>query len=287
MARSGRTTRKLEVFDLHLRDGDTEVDYLEVFSALRRISRRQRIQDRGDRVVALPVVEVRRSTAFLVAYEGAIGVKPLLFDLLRGTQRVENLAQSEVVVTRTHALVDVKARQAIVEYNQRGAKASDIAEAIEDIVRRHTGWSSMVVELNPVADVKFDEAIRAFRRIRLASVKLVRPNSTWEEHANTLTALATESQARTIEVGASAEVAQSLPKQAGIVRLILDLLRERRSQVRGAHVTGQRDQDAEETTVSLAHYTEHRRVPVSIAPDGQVDSGAIRKELERLRRDRA
>src|SRR5437762_3222161 len=159
MARPRQTTRKLEVFHLHLRNGDADVDYPVVFRALQKIPRRQRIQDRIDRMVALPTIEIRPSTVFLIAYEGPIGMKPLLFDRLRGTRRVDDLSDAEVVATRTHALVDLKRREVIVEYNQRGAKASDIAEAIDDIAARATEWKSLAVELNPVADAKFEEAV--------------------------------------------------------------------------------------------------------------------------------
>ena len=50
----------------------------------------------------------------------------LIFNSGNAEERIEELNDKELVVTRTHGLIDFSGREAFVEFNMRGAKVSDI-----------------------------------------------------------------------------------------------------------------------------------------------------------------
>src|SRR5579884_3677333 len=121
MAR-GYTTRKLEVWSVHAHADGEEIDYMELFREIARLDAVQRQWDNGEKVVAIPTLRLHDGVVSLVALEGPHG-QPIIFDTTDSTEETGALRESQVVATRTHALIDVRRREAIVEYNHRGAKA--------------------------------------------------------------------------------------------------------------------------------------------------------------------
>ncbi len=278
MAR-GYTTRKLQVFALHARTTRGAAEYVELFNEIAGLAPERRVTDPDGRVIAIPTCEVRDGRAWLVAYEGDRGVSPLIFNTESAKERVQRLRSGEVVAHKTHALIDLNRREAIVEYNHRGAKAHDIAVVLEGLGREVTKDLSLAVELNPFADEEFARSIARFERIRIAMLRVARPNVDWTDHYNDLTEVANDSDARTIEVTLTANRGGSLSKQQGVVRFIRDLASKSLSILKGAKVTGTRTGESAETTVSLAHHIEHQKVNVRMTDDGHVDDIDIRQKV--------
>lgn len=278
MAPRNFADRKLEMFAVHARTSEGPVDYVELFTWLASRKPRERYQELGDRLVAVHRL-VRRGKYFaLTAYEGPLGVAPLIFDAATGKARVEHLSDREVMATATHAFVDAAARRAVVEYNHRGAKAGDIAQALEQVGRGH--FPELSIELNPVADEGFVSALDRFERVRHASLRVARPNIDWSDHYNNLTKVAQDSNARTIQIAASANRGGSLNKGAGLMAYIRQLAVQGLAVLKGASVEGIRYGEDQPTTVSLKNHIEHQRVTVQKGAGGQVSERELDGKLE-------
>ena len=207
------------------------------------------------------------------------GTNPLIFDTASAGERTEDLRPGEVVAEKTHAILDLQSREAVIEYNQRGAKAADIAELFETVARKKEEWETLALELNPVADVEFVRAIERFERIQLASLKVARPNPDWTDYYSDFTHLAEDSDARLIEVQLTAQPRDSLSKNQGIVRYLKELAGATRAVMKGARVKGIRTGEKAPTTISLSHYIEHQRVSVKLTADGHVQDADIESKM--------
>jgi hypothetical protein len=284
MPRSSRTSRKLEVFTVSAHYGASDnkaVNYQRLFQAVSETSRAQRAISVLGKSVALPEFRVDENIVVLTAYEGEEG-NPLFFNFVNATERIEELPRGEKLATKTHGVINIATREAVVEYNQRGAKASDIAEAIQEIGRKLTGWTDLEVEFSPVVEQSFVQAINSFDRIREATVKMVRPNQDWTDHATYLTDLAKDSKAHLIEVTANAQRAQSLNQSKGIIGFIKRIINAPKSSLKSAKVTGTRAGEEAETTVSTSNHIAHQRVNVEMTKDGLVSDPDINNRLVRF-----
>lgn len=274
----GYTTRNLEVFALHMRAGEEQVDYEAFFRALVRIPSEQRSYEISDKLVALPQVALSKHVVSFIAYEGEPGVNPIIFNTNRGTERFADLRAAEMVAVKTHGLIDLETREAIIEYNQKGAKASDIQQALERAAETLERFALATVELNPVADRTFIEAIEGFDRIKLATLKIARPNIDWTDSRDSLTEVAKDSNARTIAVTVSAG-RNNLDREKGLIGFIKLAASQALTMLKAASVTGSRTGEVGDTTISLAKHIEHTKVRVRMTPEGHVDDADIDKNL--------
>lgn len=278
MAR-GYTTRKLEIWSVHARKDDGPVDYRELFEQISGQPAVRRQWDDGDKVVALPTMEVTNGKVWLVALEGPHG-QPIIFDTEDSSEETGALRPSQVVATRTHALIDLRRREAIIEYNHRGAKANDVAAALGSSGRRIPGWSTLWIELNPKVDRTFVANIEEFDRIRVAGVRLGRPNIDWNDWDEDIGDAALDSDAQTAEIEFVARRGQSLAKTKGIVPFIKSRSEEAVSALKNAYVVGRRPNESAETKVTLGDHKEHQRVNVRIDSDQHVIEADIRRHME-------
>ena len=280
MAR-GYTTRKLEVWSLHAHQGDQSraaVAYEQLLAAIGAASPEQRVLSGADKLVALSRLEITGSRIWITAYEGTRGLNPLIFNTLSSEERVQQLAQGEVVATKTHALLNLSSRSAIIEYNHQGAKASDIAAVLES-TGRVLGWQGLKVELNPVVSESFIGEVERFDRIREATARMVRPNLGWGDWEDELTEAAEDSDAQAVNVEFTAPRGGSLSRTSGVVPFIRRLATTPLSPLKRASFTGRRQGEDEETTVSTTNHVEHQRINVRRDPDGHVSDADIQQHL--------
>jgi hypothetical protein len=132
----------------------------------------------------------------------------------------------------------------------------------------------------------FIEAIDRFERIRLASVKLARPNPGWAADYQHFKELQQGSNARTIEVSAAADRGDSLQKNAGLVQRIKQFIGSGEVPVKTAMIEGKRTDEGDETSISLSKFVEHRRVSVRLTRDGHVDDSDIMEKLSKFLSER-
>lgn len=283
----GYTTRKLQVFAIHghYENAERQFDYEAVFSAIAAVRRARRGVQIGDKSVAIPQMTVTGGRMRLTAYEGEEG-NPLFYNFADATERIERLEGGEMLATKTHVLADLTRREAIVEYNQRGAKAADIAATLEHVARVHANLGAVKIVFTPIADAQFLQAIDRFRRVRVASLKMARPNQDWTRHADNFLAMADDSDAHYVEIGMIAERQESLSQDRGIMSFIRRLAAERLPFLKTATITGIREGEEAETSVSLANHVEHQRIPVRMTEDGHVDDSDIERKMDRYMRER-
>ena len=275
------TSRKLELFALHCHlDGSKTPDYHDFFKRIARAHGKVRQLQFTEKLVAIPTMRFRGADQIeIVAYEGPFGVSPLIFNAATEKERVASLEASAVVATRTHAIIDLKTREAVVEYNLRGAKAGDIAEALEAAARHLKLGDQPAVELNPVTDESFLKAIDRFGVIKLANLRVAKPNVDWTDNYNHMTAVASESNARTIEISVSAQRADTLSRDQGLMQYIRAMVTERLSALKGARVVGVRTGESAPTTVSLAKHIQHQKVLIEVDEHGHVVTSDILKRM--------
>ncbi len=274
------TKRKLEVFAIHAHIDKSQVDYQVLFKTIADIAAEDRQIDGDERLYAVPTFEIKDGIASFVCYEGERGLNPLIFNTSNAKERVEKLKRGEILATKTHGIIDIKNRIAIVEYNHRGAKAHDLAKVFEDCGRNSSKFPSLTIEFNPVVDEEFVKAIERFQRIRLASLRVAKPNINWSDHYHNLTEVAEDSDAQAMEVTFTASRGKTLSAKAGIVHFIKDLVRDKLSIIKSAKVLGTRENETAETAVSLAHHVEHQKVRVKLNDDGHVESDDIEKRMQ-------
>jgi hypothetical protein len=214
----------------------------------------------------------------LIAYEGPRG-QPIIFDTGAATERTQPLKPEEIVATKTHALIDVESREAIVEYNHRGAKAADIATVLGAAGRKIPGWKSFYFDLSPKVDRTFVEGVDSFERIRVAGFRIARPNTDWTDWDDQIAQSALESGAQTAQAEYTAPRGKSLEKSAGVVPFIRERAIDGVSALKNAFITGKREGEAAETTITIGDHKEHQRVAVRLDPERQVDEKDIDRRL--------
>ncbi len=284
MAR-GYTTRKLEVWSLHARLDGKAVKYRAMFNAIAKLDPNSRQWDNGEKVVAIRTMTVEGGKVYLIALEGPHG-QPIIFDTADSTEQTGALRPSQIVATRTHVLIDLNSREAIIEYNHRGAKAHDIAAALGVSGRRIHDWRKLYIELSPKVDRTFVESIEEFDRIRAAGVRIGRPNVDWTDWDDDITDAASDSGAQTAEVEFAAQRGESLSKNKGIIPFIKKRAKDGVAAMKNAYVVGRRPNDATETKVTLGDHKEHHRINVKMDTDHNVDETDIRRHLEEYDRSR-
>jgi hypothetical protein len=281
--------RKLEVFQLHCREGEKKLDYGDVFARISKTKAATRQLEDGEKLLALPTIRFHdvRKLVELVAYEGPVGVNPLIFDAATGRERFEALSGTQVVATRTYALIDLKSREAIIEYNHRGAKAHDIAALLEETGRKVGFGPDFAVELNPTVDGSFLSALDRFGRIKLANMKVVRPNFDWTDNYEGLNKVGDESHGRAVELTVVAHRNDSLSNRGGIIQYIRQMIEEGVTSLKGAKVVGMRKGETAETTISLANHLVHQKTYVEVDANGHAVSADIQEKLREFQKARA
>jgi hypothetical protein len=286
MAR-GYTTRKLEVWSVHARLGDEPVpDYGDMLAALASLDPTERKWESDDKVVVLPTLVIRKGVAWVIAYEGPRG-QPIIFDTEDATERSEPLAPGEIVATKTHAVIDIARREAIIEYNHRGARAADIAIALGVSGRRIAGWSGLFVDLVPKVDRSFVEGLDAFDRVRVAGFSISRPNTDWTQWDDVFAQSAADSGAHSAQAEYRAPRGHSLHHGSGVVRFIRERTADGIASLKSAFVTGTRHGENAETRITTGDHKEHQRVAVRLDPEGKVEDADIERRLAEYHDERS
>lgn len=238
----------------------------------------ERIWENEDKAVAVPSFDRLDNLVRLTAYEGPRG-QPIIFDTGEATERIQPLEPDEIVATKTHVLIDIDRREAIIEYNHRGAKAIDIAIVLGVSARRNRGWESTFIDFSPKVDRSFVEGVDKFERIRVAGFRIARPNTDWTDWDNELARSALDSGAQSAQAEYTAPRGDSLAHNSGVIPFIRERAADGVAALKSAFVTGRRRGEAAETTITTGDHKEHQRVAVRLDPDQQVDEQDINRRL--------
>jgi hypothetical protein len=246
------------VFSIHAHLGESPVNYTDLFAAFAAVPPAERQETIGGRLLAIPKFEAHSGKYVFVAYSGHTDQSLLLFDAQTQQEDVQLLTDGQVVAKKTHGVIDPSRRETIVEYSRFGAKADQIAELVEKVVRRQAEYARLELLFNMTPAAAFVAAIDSFQRIQSARLKLARPT------------LADESGAGTIQLDAAARRTQSLSKDYGIVKVIKALVGGPLSIFRGAWITGERSDGSGLTTLNLNRFIESKRVSFETSQDGLI-----------------
>jgi hypothetical protein len=277
-----RLNRKLELYTLHGHLDREPPNYHKLFQRLADLPPTDREILDEDRLIAISQIAVEDGKVRLVVLEGPVGVVPTIYNMERQRERRQPLRPGDVVVNRTHALVDLDTRRTIVEFNLRGAKASDVAKVLQYSARQIKTFSKIQLSMTPVLGSAFGEAIDEFDRIKSAKVRLLRPNYDWSDWVDPLTEAASESDAAAANVEFTAKRNGSLSKRKGIIGFLRRSNQVVASPVESATIVGRRAEDDADTRISSRGYTEHRRVSVKRRADGQAQDDDMFEAMEEL-----
>ena len=204
----------------------------------------------------------------------------MVFDLSTGEAKESDLGSNEVYGQATHFVVVPSARSAAIEYVRSGAKAILLGPAIAEIMRNNIEqFSDVQVEFAPKIQRAFEEEIDLFERIRMASIRVTRPNASWTDHYSDLSELMNESHGDKAAIDIRAGRGKSLRKNSGIVQVIKDVSADEFPYLEEASVTGTREDEVSETTVRSRSHVVHSRVVVQADDTGTAYNTSIRRKL--------
>lgn len=265
--------KKLEFFSIHARTKFGPIkSYEEFFQAIAHTDTELRNDEQSNKIIALPVIEIKDGLCKLIAVEGPKGESPLIYDSADSTMHIEKLTPKQIVGTKTHVVINIKAREAAVEFNYRGAKAADVEYLLGKIGRRLPEFDSLEFNLNVKVSESLIAEIDRFERIRVAKIKVARPNIDWTDSHNTVVEIAKDSNAHNLSLEATAGRKQSLKKNSGLVGFLKGLTRGTLSSIKSGSIIGTREGEKSETTVSTLNHVDHVKTPIAVDVDGNINS---------------
>jgi hypothetical protein len=274
-----RSPRKFEAFVMHAHH-DTPATYSDLFEKLSKLRPEDRVHRFTDEVVVgFPIVSKEPHGYFIQSVLGS-PESALILNTETGSTRENILAKSEMLSHATHLVASPQKRRAAIEYSQRGAKAPMLAVAIEGVLREHyPDLKNIGFSFAPVIRENFITEINSFERIREADIRVTRPNASWTDHYTELSELAEDSGGDRVGVNVRAGRNESLKKNAGIVRVIKDVVRDKEPYLDDAIVRGIRQNETAETSVHAKKHVQHTKALVNTDEAGVPILSDIRAKL--------
>jgi hypothetical protein len=262
---------KLEAFAIHGHVGSTPASYADIFDLIAEIPRKQRREIHGDRIMAIQVFQKVNGLYHFAVHVGSADESFLVLDLNVDEEEERSLENGKIVVQKTLGLIDPIKRLAIVQLNHRGAKAGQIAQMIARLasLANPSQFRNLTLEFAPQPSVGFLAALEAFDVIRLASVRFAKPNLDFTPFSDKIRQLAADSDAKSIQVAATADRGHSLAKDHGIVAMLKEFVQEKFSSLKAVTVEGRSESESAFTTLSLHKNTESKYVDAQLSPSGQ------------------
>jgi hypothetical protein len=276
-----RVTRKFEAYAMHAHQ-DTPAVYADLFRRLSEVPRQRRQVKIADLVIGFPIVEADGPRYFIQSVEGGDS-SALVYNVDTGRTRENILGASELLSEASHMVVAPTKRRAVIEYVRRGPKAALISVAIEGILRgAYPELGNLNFEMTPVIAKNFVSEINSFDRIRLARIRVAKPNAGWTDHYTGLSDLMEESGGDKGEIGVRAIDGRSLNRNAGVVKAIKDVVADAQPYLDDASVTGTREGETAETTIRAKKHIVHTKASVEADDAGVASAEDIRTRLTRF-----
>lgn len=273
-------TRSLFAYSIHGHMTNRETfDYAGVFQSISDLEGPTRSVSVEGRVFVLRRFDIHDGRVLIIANEGDRDVAPLFYDSETNIERVGSKRRSEILSTRTHAIIDIASRISVVEFNHRGARASHIIRVITRMAQHVMQDVHLQMDLAPIAGDEFTHEINQMDRIMWAEISAFEPNASWDDMS--VNFLAGESGARIAKLKLIAPPKSSLSGSRGLVRFLRELEKSPHPNVREAAVKGVTMQ-GETKTVKLKNHVEKSEIEVSMSKDdGYPKSDAVIDHLQR------
>lgn len=273
-----RINRRIQAFAIHAHGRRFSGDYRELFSTIASIDKPKRLARFGQIAVAISDIRQFEDCFFLTFTEGEIGIQPLILDTATGETREEELDRDEVLVSAAHALVNPEKRRILVEYVRGGAKAEVMASTIEKLLIEAFDPNSRV-SFAPLIEEDFVRQIGLFKRIRVASLTLIRPNAGWDDHYTKISDLLQKSDGEKAQLSVRAGRGETLNSEDGIVEVIKDVAKDGQPYLSDAEIIGIKKGEDAETVVPLRKHVVHRNISVQKESNGGVNVNQIRDKM--------
>ncbi len=253
MAREAREQRSIAAHSIHGRGLEGVIDYASFFQRLSDVPSVQRQTSVGEELVALATMQEEPDAWILRFLAGQEGVPTIYYDPTTG-QESYGESRTAVPVRTALAFVHPESRMFILESRRPGITPGVVAKALSLYGRELNLVDQLTIDLNPVVSESFLQEIDRFERIRAASVSISRPNFNWDDNAVDITEYARESNADDAQLQLTARRGDSLSRTEGIVGDIRELAGERISPIQDARITGRREGEERETSVSTRRH---------------------------------
>lgn len=276
-AKGWKNLTKIEVFSIHGHITDGRVDYNKLLRLIGSLSRTSLSKRVADRFIVVVPLSFRDGVLSFAAYSGLVETNFLILDLNSNAEEVGALAPGKAIVRKTLGVIDASRREAAIQFVYHGPRAQQIAELFEEAVRKNSTdeFREISLEFAPVAGGEFFDQLEQMSRIQSAHLKLTRPNYDWEQYGNIFSDLGQESDARNLEISATANRNGSLNKNSGVIRLIKDLNRKRKSIFKGASIIGSLGDGGQLITLNLERHIESVQVEIPVRDDGRPNQEAL------------
>lgn len=276
MARKTSEARTIYGYSLHGRTPAGVVDYVAFFAALAEKPAVERQTSVGDEMVAITTMVPVGHRWMIRFIAGREGIPPLFYDPETGTESFGELG-GQVVASVNWILLDPLSRFLAIERRRPGVPVNVMSRSLA-LMGRELGivGDRVTIDFNPVVAESFLEELDRYDRIRQAAVTLSRPNLNWLDSAAELTGYAGESNADSVELEMSAKRGESLDKDSGIVADIKELIRRPIGPLKNLRVTGRRENEPKETSMSLKRHQEKRTFPVATQASPLAESETFR-----------
>lgn len=258
--------RPVYAYELHGHDSDGPLDYELFFSllfSLPPIQRRFVISSRNE-VVAIPEIrrerEGRYELRFVIGREGDIA---LFYDMATGEEREAQPREGEVAVQTSWIIIDTTDRLAIQERRRPGVPLQLAIDCLVGVARDQGLADNPTLSLHPVVSESFIDELDELDRIKSATIVLNRPNMSWLDAADSiLAAAADDSNAGSVELGATARPKESLAKDTGIIADIKTMVKTNFSALKRASVEGRAAGELRNHKVSTRNHAMRKEVQI-------------------------
>lgn len=207
-----------------------------------------RIHDQETELLRVKFIEINRDNALEI------------FDIRSEDSEEITLPDDHaLIIGVTYAFFMEGAREVLLQNPTRGVTKRKIENFLTRLLQQQCERSEIPrLTLTPIPGKQLIEAIESFDRIRVAEVRLSRPNKSWSNTACSLIGAAEESNPRIISIGATAERGASLPQDRGIIDSIKSLARERSPEIDNLKITGTPANSNTEENLSLKEHQERQ-----------------------------
>lgn len=272
--------RTLEAFAIHGHRGAGEpFSYKEIYELVAAMDPQSRSVEVKGRVFVLSTFDVVDGRVVIISHEGDADAVPLYYDRETNKERIGRKGRTEIVSTRAHALIDIEKRIAVVEYNQRGAKASHIASIISRLAHEVTRDYGIELDLNPLPGQSFNDEMELISRIRSAEVRVFEPNVSWHE-ANVRVAQASD--ARTFALKLFARRSSGLSTSNGLIPAIRQMLKRPLPNLKEATIEGVTSEGRSKTVRLKSHVTKDKFELTVDKKDGLPKTSSVLDALSRF-----
>jgi len=238
------------------------------------------VWDHGGKSHALYKVRLTDKRLRLRFLSYTTGYRPDILDTEGYSIEPNPLAETQTGVEWTHVLGGKVNRRYLLlcEKVQSGVWPATVGHYLQWMIDKVYGqqWmgyedednENIWVSLEPEPGVEFINRINGLSRIRLATIRTVRPNPGWRDLETELAREADESQAHKADITMTARRQASLAKNKGIVQTIKELFSSK--ELDYAVVEGERD--GQNDHFNSKKLVERKRLSFRLDDGGQVDS---------------